>query len=145
MADVEKQFSIRRIFLKDASFENPLAPDVFRTRTEPKIEMAVRVSHQTLEDDRYDVTVTCTVTASIEGKTLFLCEVAQSGLFVVKGYTPAELDDLLNVACPVQLFPYIRAQITHLTVMGGFPPVMLAPVDFDQLYAASKRAAAGKA
>lgn len=146
MADADKQFSIRRVYLKDVSFESPLTPGVFLKRgSEPKIEMLVRVGHTAAGDDRYEVVVTSTITARIDEQVMFLCEVAQAGIFLCKGYSEAELDDLLNIACPVQLFPYVRTEVAHLTVMGGFPPVVLAPVDFQQMYAASKRAATAKA
>lgn len=145
MADAEKQFIIRRIYLKDASFENPLAPEVFRRRTEHSIEMAIRIAHQALDEERYDVTLTCTVTAKFEGQTMFLCEVAQAALATIKGHSPAELEDALNVEVPTLLFPYVRAQISGLTVMGGFAPVVLAPVDFEQMYTTSRQSAAGRA
>lgn len=146
MADADKQFSIRRVYLKDVSFESPLTPGVFLKRgTEPKIEMMVRVSHTAAGDDRYEIVVTSTITAKIDEQVMFLCEVAQAGIFLIKGYSDAELEDLVNVSCPVQLFPYVRTEIAHLTVMGGFPPVVLAPVDFQQMFAAAKRAATAKA
>jgi preprotein translocase subunit SecB len=146
MADADKQFSIRRVYLKDVSFESPLTPGVFLKRgSEPKIEMVVRVGHTAAGDDRYEVAVTATITAKLDEQVMFLCEVAQAGIFLIKGYGDAELDDLVNVACPVQLFPYVRTEVAHLTVMGGFPPVVLAPVDFQQMYAAAKRAAPGQA
>lgn len=146
MADADKQFTIRRTYLKDASFESPRSPEIWFGRgNEPRVEMTVRVEPRDVGEDRYEVVVTSTVVAKREDGDMFLCEVAQAGLFVCKGYSPVELEELLNIHCPVMLFPYIRAQVTHLTVMGGFPPVLLAPVDFDQMYAASKRAAAGKA
>jgi len=146
MAEADKQFSIRRVYVKDVSFESPLTPGVFLKRgSEPRIEMVVRVGHTDAGDDRYEVVVTATITARIDDQVMFLCEVAQAGIFLIKGYTAAELDDLINVACPVQLFPYLRAEVGHLSVMGGFPPVVLAPVDFQQMYAAAKRAAAEKA
>lgn len=145
MTTEEKRFALRRIYLKDASFESPLAPEIFNERTEPKVEMSVRVGVKTLEGDRHDVTLTCTLTAVIDDRTLYLCEVQQGGLFVVKGCTEAEANDLLNVGAPTMLFPYVRAQVSHLTVMGGFPPVLLASIDFEQMYEKIRNSVAVKA
>lgn len=145
MAAEDKRFTLRRIYLKDASFESPLAPDIFKERTEPKVEMAVRVGLRPLDEGRHEVTLTCTITATIDDRTLYLCEVQQAGLFVVKGYSDAEVSDLLNIGAPTMLFPYVRAQVSHLTVMGGFPPVLLASIDFEQMYAKSRSAPGAQA
>jgi preprotein translocase subunit SecB len=146
MADADKQFSIRRVYLKDVSFESPLTPGVFLKRgSEPKIEMVVRVGHSAAGDDRFEVVVTSTITARLGDEVMFLCEVALAGIFLIKGYSETEAEDMLNVVCPVQLFPYVRAEVAHLTTMGGFPPVVLAPVDFQQMFAAAKRAAPAQA
>lgn len=145
MTTEEKRFALRRTYIKDASFENPLAPEIFKERTEPGMEVALRVEVKPLEADRHEVTLTCTVNASVEGRTLYLCEVKQAGVFVAHGFAEAELTELLNIAAPTVLFPYARAEITHLTVMGGFAPLMLAPVDFGLMYARSRQAPAGQA
>lgn len=145
MTTEDKRFALRRIYLKDASFESPLAPEIFNERTEPKVDMSIRVGVKTLEGNRHDVTLSCTLTATLDERTLYVCEVQQGGLFVVKGYSETEANDLLNVGAPTMLFPYVRAQVSHLTVMGGFPPVLLASIDFEQMYEKSRNAAAGKA
>jgi len=145
MANEDKRFTLRRIYLKDASFESPLTPAIFKERTEPKVEMAIRVAVQPQGEDRHEVVLACTLTAAIEGKTLYVCEVQQAGLFVAKGYGETEVNDLLNIGAPTMLFPYVRAQVAHLTVMGGFPPVLLASIDFEQMYAKSKQPDAGRA
>lgn len=142
MAEEGKKFTIKRLYLKDVSFESPDAPEVFRQRLEPKIEIVLSVGLAALGEDRHEVVLTCTVTARADDKVVFLCEVAQAGVFLIQGYADTELNEMLSVACPTQLFPFLRAEIVHLATHGGFPPVLLAPVNFEQMYAASKRASA---
>ena len=145
MSDTGKQFSIQRIFVKDISFESPATPEIFRLRVEPRVELAFRVEARALGEDRHEVVLAATVTARTEERTVFLCEVQQAGVFIARGVEPADLDELLNVACPTQLFPFLRELVVDLTVKGGFPPVLIAPVKFEEMYAASRRPAAGQA
>ena len=145
MSDAEKHFNIQRIYLKDVSFESPAAPDVFRQRVEPRVEMTMRVEARALGEDRHEVTLTATITARTDERTVFLCEVQQAGLFTARGYAGDELAELLNVSCPTQLFPFLRQTVLDFTQKGGFPPVLLAPVRFEDMYAASKRAAPAQA
>lgn len=130
-----QQFAIQKVYLKDSSFEAPGAPAVFRERWNPKVNVELDVRQQDLGEDHYEVVLHVTVTAKAEDKTVYLCEVQQAGVFAISGVEPSMKKSLLGSYCPATLFPYAREAISALTGKGGFPPMTLAPVNFDVLYA----------
>jgi preprotein translocase subunit SecB len=134
MAEEKPNLRLVRIYLKDVSFESPSAPEAFKIKAEPAIDLAIRVAVRPLSANHYEVVLTGSITARAEGLTLFLCEAQQAGVFLARGYEGAELDQKLNVFCPKQLFPFLREALASLTMKGGFPPVQIALVDFDDLY-----------
>lgn len=131
----EKQFSIQRIFIKDMSFESPNSPMIFNQKWEPKVEFNLSSNTQALNDDLYEVVITTTVTVKVEDKTAYLVEVVQSGIFLVKGFNEQEMGPMLGSFCPNVLFPYAREAVSDLITKGGFPPMLLAPINFDAIYA----------
>jgi len=131
----QPSFQIEKIYVKDASLEIPGAPQVFLEAQGPQLEIQVRNESAQFADGLYEVAVTVTVTAKAGEKTLFLAEAAQAGIFSVRGVPPEDLEPLLAVACPTILYPYARETISDLVTRGGFPPVLLAPVSFEALYA----------
>jgi preprotein translocase subunit SecB len=143
MADESQPtFQIEKIYVKDVSLEIPGAPQVFLEAQGPQLEIQVKNESAQFADGLYEVKVTVTVTAKAGERTLFLAEAAQAGIFTVRGVPPADLEPLLAVACPI-LYPYARETISDLITRGGFPPVLLAPVSFEALYAQRKQQAAG--
>jgi preprotein translocase subunit SecB len=143
MADEQQpSFQIEKIYVKDASLEIPGAPQVFLEALGPELEIQVRNESSQFADGLYEAAVTVTVTAKAGDKTLFLAEATQAGIFSVRGVPAAELEPLLAVACPSILYPYARETISDLVTRGGFPPVLLAPVSFESLYAQRKQQAA---
>jgi len=131
----EQQFVMQRIYTKDISFESPATPGVFRKQWQPKINIDLNTKSDKIDDDNnYEVVLTITVTAKVDDETAFLVEVQQSGIFFVKGFEGDVLRRLLGTAAPNILFPYARESIDTLVVKGGFPALMLAPVNFDALY-----------
>ncbi len=130
-----QQFTIQKVYLKDSSFEAPAAPAVFRERWSPKLNVELDVRQHDLGDNHYEVIVHVTVTAKAGEKTAYLCEVQQAGVFAISGIEPPMLKSLLGSYCPATLFPYAREGVAALTGKGGFPPMTLAPVNFDALYA----------
>ena len=130
----EKQFSIQKLYVKDVSFESPNAPLVFTTQWEPKVEVNLASNAQTLQEDLYDIGLTVTVTVKLEDKTAYLVEVCQAGIFAIAGFTEQELGQMIGSFCPNILFPYVREAISDIVAKGGFPPMLLAPVNFDALY-----------
>lgn len=132
-------FALQRIYLKDMSFESPKAPDIFKGQWQPKINFNIGTRNSKLADGVHDVVLTLTVEAKQEDATAFLCEVQQAGVFTCAGFSDEDLERVLATVCPNILFPYAREVIDSLVVKGSFPPVMLAPVNFDAVYAQAKQ------
>lgn len=132
---VQQQFSIQKIYLKDVSFESPNAPGVF-TEGEWKPEMNVQLNTEVKAhpNDLHEVTLTVTVTAKQQEKTAFLVEVKQAGLFQLAGFEKEQMGGMLGAYCPETLFPYAREAISDLVGKGGFPQLLLSPVNFNALY-----------
>lgn len=141
----QKQFAIQKLYVKDASFESPSSPESFVfQKWEPKIDLNINNSSKTLDNDRYEAVLRITLTATHQDATAFLVEVHQAGMFSVIGFDDSELQYLLSSQCMNILFPYAREVISDLTVRGGFPPVVLSPVNFDALYQQHLQAQAKK-
>lgn len=132
----QQQFNIQKIYLKDVSFESPDSPANFTfQKWEPQIELNMNNSNRKLNDVTFEVVLTITATVKNEEKTAFLVEVHQGGIFNVKGIEGQDLQYLLNSQCMTILFPYAREAVSELVSKGGFPPLLLNPVNFDALYA----------
>ena len=129
------QFSLQRIYIKDLSFEAPKSPDVFRKEWAPKIEMQLSTGFSHLEEDFYEVGLGITVTARVDDEVAFIAEVEQAGIFLIQGLDEASQGHALGSFAPSLLFPYVRETLDNLVVKGSFPALMLAPVNFDAIYA----------
>lgn len=133
--DIGPQFSLQRIFVKDLSFEAPKSPEIFREEWQPNVEMDLNTTQRALEGDFYEVVLTITVTVKTDEEVAFIVEVQQAGIFLIQGLDEASKGHALGAFCPGLLFPYARETIDSLVVRGSFPALMLAPVNFDALYA----------
>jgi preprotein translocase subunit SecB len=131
----ERQLALQKIYVKDLSFETPNSPQVFTLKWEPNVEFNLATNTQQLQDTLYEVSITVTVTVKLEDKTAYLIEVCQAGVFALIGFSAQELGPLLGSYCPNVLFPFAREAVSDLVIKGGFPPMLLAPVNFDALYA----------
>ena len=131
----ERQFAIQRIYTKDISFETPNSPDVFTQEWKPEINVSMNSASKNLGDDHVEVTLTVTVTAKHGENTAFLAEVQQAGIFMAKGMSDEEMGPMLGVFCPNTLFPYAREVVGDLINRGSFPQFVLAPVNFEAIYA----------
>ena len=132
---VQQQFTMQRIYAKDVSFESPASPDIFRQNWQPNVNIDLNTkSSRVDEEGNHEVVLTLTVTAKMEDDTAFLVEVQQAGIFFVVGIEGEALRQVLATVGPNILFPYARESIDALVVKGGFPPLMLAPVNFEALY-----------
>ncbi len=130
-----KQFSIQKLYLKDASFESPDTPQSFRfTKWEPKIDLNLTNTQTHIEGDVFEAVLCVTATIKLEEKTAFLIEVHFAGLFSISGFDEIEQKYLLGSQAMNVLFPYVREVVSDMTVRGGFPPLILSPVNFDALY-----------
>jgi preprotein translocase subunit SecB len=139
-----KEFAIQQIYVKDASYEAPNTPDVFREQwSSPDVNVDLDIETHKLEDNVHEVALRITVNAKRGDKTLFISEVKQAGIFFLKGFSEQELDPVLKANCPAILLPYAREEISSRIAKGGFPAVYLAPIDFDYLYMQKRDAAQG--
>ncbi len=127
-------FSIEKIYVKDLSLEVPNAPQVFQQAEAPQLEVQLASSSQSIDGTLFETVVTVTVTAKVGEKTLFLVEVVQAGIFQIRGIPEAELPSVLGIVCPNVLFPYARETVSDTVNRAGFPPVLLAPVNFEAIY-----------
>ena len=141
----QKQLVLQKIYVKDLSFESPKAPMVFTTNVTPQTQLNVRSSAQEVAPDTTEVTLTITVEAKDKDTTLFLAEVAQAGIFFVQGYSADERSILVGSFCPNTLYPFAREAISELVSKGGFPPLLLQPLNFDAIYAQAVQDRAARA
>lgn len=131
----DQQFVIQKIYLKDVSFESPNSPAVFTEgEWKPEVNIQLNSTNQSLGQNNYEVDLKITVTAKHNDKTAFLVELTQSGIFTVAGFEQENLRGMLAAFCPETLFPFAREAIAELVSKGGFPPMLLAPVNFNALY-----------
>jgi preprotein translocase subunit SecB len=136
MADENnKQFAIQKLYVKDISFESPNSPLIFMEKWEPKVDFQLNSGAQPLQEHLYEVSLTVTVTVKLEDKTAYLVEVCQAGIFTLAGFSEEELGPMLGIFCLNALYPYAREAVSDLVVRGGFPALLLAPVNFEGLYA----------
>jgi preprotein translocase subunit SecB len=132
---VQTHFSIQKIYVKDVSFESPTSPEAFGFKKwEPKIELNINNAHTRLNEQMYEAVLTVTATVKQEDKTAFLIEVQQAGIFAITGFSDQDLGYLIGSQCMNILLPYAREAVSEMTTRGGFPPLILAPVNFDALY-----------
>lgn len=134
MAEAEQKFEVQKIFIKDLSFESPNSPAVFREQWQPKTDIHLAAQNSKIEDEIYEVTLHVTVTSAQDDKTAFLVDLKQTGIFLIKGFAEEQLNHLLGSYCPHTLFPFAREAISDFVTKGGFPPLLLSPVNFDALY-----------
>ena len=131
----EKVFAIQKIYTKDVSLESPNAPAIFTHEFQPELNVDLNVESKKLQDDVFHVIVRVTATTKSGENTAFLCEVEQAGIFTIEGFNDAELSYMLGVQCPNALFPYARETVSDLVTRGGFPQLLLEPVNFEAMYA----------
>lgn len=131
------RFDIVRLYLKDVSFESPMSPRVFtESGLSPSIDVQLQSKHQVLnrQSGHYEVELAVTVTAKAAERTMFLVEVNQGGIFQIRGFADSRLPMALEVACPEILLPFARDVINNLVTQGGFPPLLINPVNFEAIY-----------
>jgi preprotein translocase subunit SecB len=137
-----KQLLLQKIYVKDFSFESPKAPEIFRSNASAQTQLNIRSGSRDIEDSNVEVTLTLTVESKDNDETLFLVEIVQAGVFLVQGYTSEERSLLLGSFCPATLYPFAREAISDVVTRGGFPQLLLQPINFDALYAQAAKARA---
>lgn len=129
------QFSLQRIYVRDLSFEAPKSPEIFRQEWNPSVSLDLNTKQKSLEGDFHEVVLTLSVTVKTGEDVAFIAEVQQAGIFLIKGLEAQAMSHTLGAFCPNILFPYARETLDSLVIRGSFPALMLAPVNFDALYA----------
>ncbi len=130
------QVRLERLYLKDASFESPRSPGVFAESWKPEMQLDINSRSSSLDEGVFEVVLTVTLRAKLEnGKTAFIIEVQQAGIFRIEGFEADVRQRVLGTICPNTLFPYVREAVDSMAVRGGFPAIQLAPVNFDALFA----------
>ena len=139
-AQPQRQFLIQRIYIKDVSFESPSTPQIFKENWSPEINVGLGSEVNDAGNGSRELVLSVNVEAKHDGKTVFLVEVKQAGLFLVQGFKPEEVDALMGIAAPNALFPYAREVVSDLVTRGSFPQFVLQPVNFEALYAQQRQA-----
>lgn len=139
------QFNLERIYTKDISYESPAVPQVFLEQAAPQLDMQLGVHHAAIQssDGLFEVVLTVSVSAKHAGKSIFLVEVQQAGLFRIVGIAGTSLERALEISGAYILLPFAREAINDLVGKGGFPQLLINPINFETLYE-QKQAAARK-
>ena len=131
----EIKFTIKRLYIKDSSFESPQSPEIFSAiNSAPKIDFNMNSNMEKISDNSYEVVIEIRVKAEIENEAVYLAEIKQAGMFEIEGADGEILQQFLNVKCLEIIFPYARENVSTLIQKGGFPPLFLAPIDFNTLF-----------
>ena len=131
-------FQIQRMYLKDLSLEQPNSPQILLDQGQPAVEINLTLGAEPIGDGMYEVTVMATVTTKIKDKTLFLVEAKQGGIFEIRNIPEEQLKQILGIACPSIVYPYLRAVVSDVCTRAGFPPVVLSEVNFQAMYEAQQ-------
>ena len=128
------QFGLQKIYVRDISFETPNSPQIFQEQWKPTVNMDIANSVNPLNEENYEVVLSVTVTVGFNDKTVYLIEVQQAGIFHITGLPEDILKRTLATICPNILFPFAREMVSDLVTRGGFPQLLLAPVNFESLF-----------
>lgn len=132
--ELQPSFNIEKTYVRDLSLEVPNAPHIFMEGDAPEVEVQLMTQATPVGEGLFESVVGVTVTAKIGDKTVFLVEVKQAGIFRIQNVPEQDLDPILGVACPNILFPFVREVVADAVNRAGFPPVLLAPVNFEAVY-----------
>ena len=144
MADDVQQpvFQIQRVYLKEASLEQPNSPGILLEQEQPAVDIQLGVEASQAAEGVYEVCVTATVTTKVGDRTLFLVEAKQAGIFEIRNLPNDQLQGVVSVVCPQILYPYLRAIVSDVCTRAGFPPILLTEVNFQAMYEAQQQQAA---
>jgi preprotein translocase subunit SecB len=132
-------FQIQRVYLKDLSLEQPNSPQILLEQAQPQVDINLGLAANPVADGVYEVTVTATVTTTVADKTLFLVEAKQAGIFEIRNIPEDQLQPIIGIACPQIIYPYLRAIVSDVCTRAGFPPVVLAEVNFQAMFEAQQQ------
>jgi preprotein translocase subunit SecB len=142
MADMKDPvFQIQRIYLKECSLEQPNSPDILLEQEQPAVDIQLGVESRSVADGVYEVTVMATVHTKIKDKTVFLVEARQAGIFEIRNLPEDQMGQIMGIACPQIVYPYLRGNVADLIQRAGFPPVHLTEINFQAMYEQRQQAA----
>ena len=135
MADQQDPvFQIQRVYLKEASLEQPNSPQILLEQEQPAVDIQLGVDATPVAEGIFEVCVTATVQTKIKDKTVFLVEVKQAGIFEIRNLPPEQMGPIMGIACPQIVYPYLRGNVADIITRGGFPPVHLTEINFQAMY-----------
>jgi preprotein translocase subunit SecB len=135
MADSQDPvFQIQRVYLKEASLEQPNSPAILLEQEQPEVDIQLGVEAAQAAEGVYEVSVTATVTTKIKDRTVFLIEVKQAGIFEIRNLPADQMNAVMGIACPQIVYPYLRGNVADIVTRAGFPPVHLAEINFQAMY-----------
>ncbi|MCX7233339.1 MAG: protein-export chaperone SecB [Burkholderiales bacterium] len=138
-------FQIQRVYLKEASLEQPNSPSILLEQEAPTVDIQLGVNAAPVAEGMFEVTVTATVQTKIKDKTVFLVEVTQAGIFEIRNLPQEQMSNIMGIACPQIVYPYLRGNVADLIQRGGFPPVHLSEINFQAMYEQQQQQAADDA
>jgi preprotein translocase subunit SecB len=145
MADQDPIFQIQRIYLKEASLEQPNSPAILLEQEQPSVDIQLGVEANPVAEGVFEICVTATVQTKIKDKTVFLVEAKQAGIFEIRNLPEDQMGPIMGIACPQIVYPYLRGNVADIIQRGGFPPVHLAEINFQAMYEQQQAQAAGDA
>lgn len=141
MADEQTPvFQIQRMYLKDLSLEQPNSPQILLVQQQPQVDINLAMAAGAVADGVYEVSVTATVTAKLQDKTLFLVEAKQAGIFEIRNVPQEQMQGIISIVCPQMIYPYLRAIVSDVCTRAGFPPILLTEVNFQAMFEAQQQA-----
>jgi preprotein translocase subunit SecB len=134
MADLDPVFQIQRVYLKEASLEQPNSPAILLEQQQPSVDIQLGVESSPVAEGVFEVSVTATVHTKIGDKTVFLVECKQAGIFEIRNLPDDQMGAIMGIACPQIVYPYLRGNVADVVTRAGFPPVHLAEINFQAMY-----------
>jgi len=134
MADQEPTFQIQRVYLKEASLEQPNSPAILLEQEQPAVDIQLGVESNPVAEGVFEICVTATVQTKIKDRTVFLVEAKQAGIFEIRNLPDDQMGPIMGIACPQIVYPYLRGNVADLIQRAGFPPVHLAEINFQAMY-----------
>jgi preprotein translocase subunit SecB len=136
----EPVFQIQRVYLKEASLEQPNSPAILLEQEQPTVDIQLGVEAQQAVEGLFEIAVTATVTTKLKDKTVFLVEAKQAGIFEIRNIAQDQMQAVLGIACPQIIYPYLRANVADIVTRAGFPPVHLAEINFQAMFEQGQQA-----
>jgi preprotein translocase subunit SecB len=146
MADTQDPiFQIQRVYLKEASLEQPNSPAILLEQEQPTVDIQLGVNASPVADGVFEVSVTATVQTKIKDKTVFLVEATQAGIFEIRNLPAEQMGPIMGIACPQIVYPYLRGNVADMIQRAGFPPVHLSEINFQAMYEQQQQQQAAQA